>query len=479
MRKPVHISLASVPAAIACALALAGAAGAGERVTVTYKQRFLIDTMSGELISREDDVLVVRSWREGDTRDIRIPFADLREINGEPAPIVISRWRKESEDPDAAPKEAPKEGQKDPEAAAAKEDRPSGEQVTIIYREAFTVRTIYGELLDRGGESLKVRDLAGRKRVLTIPRADVKSIGGEPAGQVFARWDREVGVLAAAAEVSGPAGPAVSLKYKDGFVFNFLSGLLVGRDMHRVVVRTTALGQLRDVAIPWKDIREYDGAPVDEAFARFRRENQARLCPACKGGTVVAKCNWCAGTGWTSGEWKPCRTCRGKGHIPCKSPGCKDGHLECPGPCLKLSQGTWIKNYDRKRWRKFPYGDGRYMAFSEDDVGKLVKRVNGVPGLAGPCATCGGTGKVSCGLCNATGKDTCPACNGLKKQPSRRNAKKCPDCKGGVVRCGKCAGTGLLPDKKDEKKKDAGKKDENKEAREGKQGKEGEEKTKK
>jgi hypothetical protein len=111
------------------------------------------------------------------------------------------------------------------------------------------------------------------------------------------------------------------------------------------------------------------------------------------------------------------------------------------------------------------------MAFSEDDVGKLVKRVDGVPRLAGPCATCGGTGKVSCGLCNGTGKDTCPGCNGLKKQPSRRDAKKCADCEGGLVRCAKCAGTGLLPDKKAEKK-DEGKKDEEKEAGEQKQGKE-------
>src|SRR4051812_24957315 len=38
---------------------------------------------------------------------------------------------------------------------------------------------------------------------------------------------------------------------------------------------------------------------------------------------------------------KQCFQCNGKGVFACAAPGCKSGVVDCPGPCLKLSQGKW------------------------------------------------------------------------------------------------------------------------------------------
>src|ERR1039458_5275895 len=38
---------------------------------------------------------------------------------------------------------------------------------------------------------------------------------------------------------------------------------------------------------------------------------------------------------------KVCFACKGEGTVPCRVPGCKDGQVDCPGPCLKLTR-AWI-----------------------------------------------------------------------------------------------------------------------------------------
>src|SRR5450756_118008 len=39
---------------------------------------------------------------------------------------------------------------------------------------------------------------------------------------------------------------------------------------------------------------------------------------------------------------KVCFACKREGTVACLVPGCVNGQADCPGPCLKLSRGTWI-----------------------------------------------------------------------------------------------------------------------------------------
>lgn len=112
---------------------------------------------------------------------------------------------------------------------------------------------------------------------------------------------------------------------------------------------------------------------------------------------------------------KPCATCSGTGGLKCRW--CKEGQVDCPGPCLKLSRGKWqhmdVAGHDPKElWQKFDYGRGAYKAWSQGHVGEVVVMQNGEPVNTGPCETCNGTTHVPCKNCRGTGKAPCPACRG-------------------------------------------------------------------
>ena len=121
---------------------------------------------------------------------------------------------------------------------------------------------------------------------------------------------------------------------------------------------------------------------------------------------------------------KVCFECRGKGTVPCLVPGCTDGEVDCPGPCLKLSKGTWIhmtvaEHGSNELWQKFPNKKGQagYQSWNQDHVGEVIVYTNGVAVNIGKCKVCGGTGKVTCSVCNGTGRQICPVCNGTKFVP--------------------------------------------------------------
>ena len=125
-----------------------------------------------------------------------------------------------------------------------------------------------------------------------------------------------------------------------------------------------------------------------------------------------------------SGE-KVCFACQGEGTVPCREPGCVNGQVDCPGPCLKLSRGTWIHmdvpGHDPSElWQKFPdqNGQGGYQAWNQHHVGEVITYQNGVAINIGKCNVCGGTGKVTCSVCKGTGKVTCSVCNGKKFIPA-------------------------------------------------------------
>ena len=120
---------------------------------------------------------------------------------------------------------------------------------------------------------------------------------------------------------------------------------------------------------------------------------------------------------------KVCFACKGEGTVPCLAPGCKDGQVDCPGPCLKLSR-AWIHmdvaGHDPSElWAIFPNqsGLGGYQAWNQHHLGEVIVYQNGVAVNVGKCKICGGTGKATCSICKGTGKVICPICNGKKSIP--------------------------------------------------------------
>ena len=120
---------------------------------------------------------------------------------------------------------------------------------------------------------------------------------------------------------------------------------------------------------------------------------------------------------------KVCFACKGEGTVPCPVPGCVDGKVDCPGPCLKLSKGVWTHtDIDGKPsdvlWQYFNSPDGHWtIGWSEHHLGDVIVIQDGKPTDIGKCKICGGTGKVTCSVCKGTGKVTCPICNGKKFIP--------------------------------------------------------------
>ena len=119
---------------------------------------------------------------------------------------------------------------------------------------------------------------------------------------------------------------------------------------------------------------------------------------------------------------KVCFACKGEGTVPCRVPGCKDGQVDCPGPCLKLSRGVWthmnVAGHDPSDlWITFTAAGGGTMSWNQNHVGDVIVMQDGKPTDIGKCKICGGTGRVKCDVCKGTGKVTCPICNGKKFIP--------------------------------------------------------------
>ena len=120
---------------------------------------------------------------------------------------------------------------------------------------------------------------------------------------------------------------------------------------------------------------------------------------------------------------KVCFACDGTGMVKCPAPGCVNGQVPCPGPCLKLSKGIWRHtDIDGKPsdvlWQIFNSPDGREtFAVSEHHLGEVLVYQGGQFQLKGKCPICGGTGKVKCDVCKGTGKVVCPICEGKKFIP--------------------------------------------------------------
>ena len=120
---------------------------------------------------------------------------------------------------------------------------------------------------------------------------------------------------------------------------------------------------------------------------------------------------------------KVCFACKGEGTVACRVPGCVNGQVDCPGPCLKLSKGLWKHTDIHGKlsdvlWQYFNSPDGHWtIGWSEHHLGDVIVIQDGKPTDIGKCKICGGTTKVTCSVCKGTGKVTCPICNGKKFIP--------------------------------------------------------------
>jgi hypothetical protein len=117
---------------------------------------------------------------------------------------------------------------------------------------------------------------------------------------------------------------------------------------------------------------------------------------------------------------KVCFACKGEGTVACRVPGCVEGKVDCPAPCIKLNKGVWVKRPGR------PDPDETMQLITVD--GKQVWVSSHHPGVtytAGAngswdmhtCPVCNGTTKVTCSACKGTGKQTCPICDEKKFIP--------------------------------------------------------------
>ena len=132
------------------------------------------------------------------------------------------------------------------------------------------------------------------------------------------------------------------------------------------------------------------------------------------------------GVGPGPGE-KTCFECNGEGIVACTAPGCTNGLVDCPGPCVKLDRGVWGHTrvdgtLSPELWQIVPYKlpdgtTGRYEV-SAGHVGDVIVYKDGKFSDSGKCEICGGTGKVKCDVCKGTGKATCPVCGGKKFIPA-------------------------------------------------------------
>jgi hypothetical protein len=117
---------------------------------------------------------------------------------------------------------------------------------------------------------------------------------------------------------------------------------------------------------------------------------------------------------------KVCFACKGEGTVACRVPGCVDGKVDCPAPCIKLNKGIWVKRPDRAPGELMQAIEvnGNKWWVSSHHPGVTYTESPGGGGLdMHTCPVCKGTTKVTCPICKGTGKVTCPICNGKKFIP--------------------------------------------------------------
>ncbi|MGB7156907.1 MAG: hypothetical protein WBD40_02505 [Tepidisphaeraceae bacterium] len=234
--------------------------------------------------------------------------------------------------------------------------------------------------------------------------------------------------LAAPAPAKKPAS-IVTIKKQDGTT---VRGQLVSAEPGQLVVKAPgAAGET--VNVRWSQIaRVSNGLTQEQAAEQFRTLHKDELCADCHGEQGL-RCKDCHGTAFDQSKLVDCTDCGGAGMFFCPNKKCDDGQIDCPAPCIKLSEGRWTVK-DGKRIRTM----GRGGWVSDGHLGELFDTKGGALTSLGKCPACQGTTKVDCPDCDGMAYKICGTCyfEGKVGPP-------CPTCEGGKTPCPTCSSTGL------------------------------------
>jgi hypothetical protein len=119
---------------------------------------------------------------------------------------------------------------------------------------------------------------------------------------------------------------------------------------------------------------------------------------------------------------KVCFQCGGSDKTACAAPGCQAGLVTCPGPCLRLSKGTWEHRHvdghpDTDLWQGFHQANATTRYWNQNHAGEVIEMRDGMAVNLGKCSVCGGTTKAKCTVCGGTGRVTCTICDGKGMVP--------------------------------------------------------------
>ena len=216
-----------------------------------------------------------------------------------------------------------------------------------------------------------------------------------------------------------------------------VAGELVKADTEKVVLRVGEGEAAKEVEFLWAQIKRMSNGLTREKVLRSQaQDHPEKQCADCKG-SGSATCASCQGKGIDAKAAKmKCPKCGGTGSGACS---CKEGRVPCNGPCLKRSEGNWVKGEGGLLWRTWIYPGGD-LKWSERNIGEVIRIQDGRHTNLGKCEKCGGTTLMPCALCKGSGKGACSQCHG-----SKGASPPCPDCKNGKLPCAACKGTGLKP----------------------------------
>ena len=260
---------------------------------------------------------------------------------------------------------------------------------------------------------------------------------------VLAMWGLFIGgaiALAAPPVTKPPAAqkpaapkpnPIVTIKKTDGTT---VRGQLISPEPDLVIIKPPGAA-VENVTVRWKEIKSIsNGLTREQSAAQWKELHKDALCPDCHGDRGVP-CKDCGGAGFDQAKLETCKDCGGAGAFYCTNKKCDEGQVDCPMPCLKLTEGRWVKRDDGKLWRTFPMRGGGTMSWSNHHLGEVVDRMGE---NKGKCTNCGGTTKVDCPDCGGLAYKICQTCYFEGK-----TGPACPTCENGRKPCTTCSSTGL------------------------------------
>jgi hypothetical protein len=234
--------------------------------------------------------------------------------------------------------------------------------------------------------------------------------------------------------------PIVTITQTDGAD---VRGRLMTYDNKTVTLETIVKsGEGESIVVEWARIKSVSsGLTLAKAQQEWKAKHRAGLCETCHGNQRL-RCDVCHGTGHDHASSKDCPTCHGAGELKCSAPKCTNGKIPCPGKCVKLTEGTWVKRDDGKRWRTIAMPGHVTLDVPENRIGEIWEQLaDGTPVGRGKCPICSGATELDCLKCDGLGMAICPTC------VAKENAPDCPACDGGWKACADCKGTGIKPPK--------------------------------